>query len=95
MKWTSKWTSKSPSYQAQSRTKSTSRSLPDKRRDSKTGAPIVMNRKRSLYGLAQSPALSYGTIDTALLSIGFTPAAFDPVVYTYGRDDTWMIPTST
>ena len=54
--------------------------------DSKTGSPMVMKLKLSLYGLAQSPSLWNGSIDTAL-GIGFTPTASDPCVYTYGRDN--------
>ena len=32
----------------------------------KTGEPMVMKLNRSLYGLSQSPALWYDTIDVAL-----------------------------
>ena len=61
--------------------------------DGKTGVPLVMKLKRSLYGLAQSPVLWYDTIDAALLGIGFTPTLSDPCVYTHGSDDTFAILT--
>ncbi len=61
--------------------------------DMKTGEPMVMKLKRSLYGLSQSPALWYDTIDVALLGIGFTPTSSDPCVYTHGTDDTFAILT--
>ena len=57
-----------------------------KETDSKTGAPIMMKLKHNLYGLAQSPALWYGIIDTALPGINFITTASDPCVHTYGRD---------
>ena len=50
-----------------------------------------MKLKHGLYGLAQSPALWYGTTGTTLLGIGFTPTASDPCVYTYGCDETLTI----
>ena len=50
-----------------------------------------MKLKHGLYGLAQSPALWYGTTGTTLLGIGFTPTASDPCVNTYGYDDTLAI----
>ena len=51
----------------------------------KNGAQMVMKLKRSLYGLSQSPALWYGTIDASLLEIGFIPTKSDPCVYTHGH----------
>ena len=61
--------------------------------DGKTGVPLVIGLKRSLYGLVQSPVLYYDTIDAALLGIGFMPPLSDPYVYTHGIDDTFAIPT--
>lgn len=49
-------------------------------KDIKTGESLFMKLKRSLYGLSQSPALWYDTIDVALLGIGFTPTSSDPYV---------------
>lgn len=56
---------------------------------------MVMKLKRSLYGLAQAPALWYGTIDASQLEIGFTPTKSDPCVYTDGhiKDNDFAIPT--
>ena len=53
-------------------------------RDSKTGEAMVYKLQRSLYGLAQSPVLWYGTIDGVLVAIGFRPTQSDPCVYTHG-----------
>ena len=45
---------------------------------------MVYKLQRSLYGLAQSPVLWYGTIDGVLVVIGFRPTQSDPCVYTHG-----------
>ena len=52
-------------------------------RDSKTGEVMVYKLQRSLYGLAQSSVLWYGTIDGVLVAIGFRPTQSDPCVYTH------------
>lgn len=60
-------------------------------KDVKTGEPMVMKLKRSLYGLSQWPALWYDTIGAALLGMGITPTSSDPCVYTHGSDETFVI----
>lgn len=49
------------------------------------GVPVEVKLKRALYGLFQSPALWYGTIDVSFLKVGFTPAKSDPCVCTHGH----------
>lgn len=61
---------------------------------SETGAPMVMNLKRSLYGPAQSPALWYRTIHTALLGTSFCHQRHRTRAYTRtGSDDSLAILT--
>ena len=49
----------------------------------KTGVPLVMQLKKSLYGLRQSPKNWFDTMDQCLGDIGFCLLKSDPCVYTY------------
>ena len=62
-------------------------------RDSKTEEVMVYKLQRSLYGLAQSPVLSYNTTDGVLVVIGIMPTQSDPCVYTHGSGVTLVIRT--
>eukprot|EP00752_Nemacystus_decipiens_P015081 g13435.t1 len=49
----------------------------------KDGGELVMQLKKSLYGLAQSPGNWFNTIDPVLVEIGFVPLKSDTCVYLY------------
>ena len=54
---------------------------------------MIYKLQRSLYGLAQSPALWHDTIDGVLVVIGFRPTQSNPCVYTHGSGVTLVILT--
>ena len=53
----------------------------------KSGAPLVMKLKKSLYGLRQSPRNWFGMMDHHLAKIGSRPLQSDPCIYVF-EDDT-------
>ena len=61
--------------------------------DAKTGKPMGMKLKRSLYGPSQSPALWHDAIVAARPGMGSIPTSSDPCVYTHGSDGTFAILT--
>ena len=56
----------------------------------KSGVPVVMKLKKSLYGLPQSPKNWFGTMDHHLAKIGFRPLKSDPCIYVF-QDDTGFV----
>ena len=52
----------------------------------KDGGDMVMQLKKSLYGLAQSPGNLFNTIDPVLVEIGFVALKSDPCVYLYDHN---------
>lgn len=58
------------------------------RTDPNTEVFKVIKLQRSLYGLSQSSALPWATINTALPGTDFTTTASNPCVYTHGRNNT-------
>ena len=50
------------------------------------GGDLVMQLKKSLYGLAQSPGNWFHTIDPVLVVIGFVSLKSDTCVYSYDHD---------
>ena len=50
------------------------------------GVDMVMQLKKSLYGLAQSPGNWFNTIDPVLVEIGFVALKSDPCVYLYDHN---------
>ena len=58
-----------------------------------TGRPNVMDFKKSLYGLRQSPRNWFNTIDDSLRDVGFIATASDPCVYMFGSDDNLRVLT--
>ena len=56
----------------------------------KDGRELVMQLKKSLYGLVQSPGNWFNTIDPALVEIGFVPLQSDTCVYLHDHDDVWI-----
>ena len=55
--------------------------------DKKTGVPLVMRLRKSMYGLRQSPKNWHSTIDTYVMKIDFKPLKSDPCVCVYYTDD--------
>ena len=51
---------------------------PGYRTTHKSGVPLVMKLKKSLYGLRKSPKNSFGTADYYLAKTGFRPLKSDP-----------------
>ena len=47
---------------------------------------MIMQLKKSLYGLAQSPCNWFNTIDPVLVEIGFVALKSDPCVYLYDHN---------
>ena len=54
------------------------------------GVPLIMELKKSLYGLIQSPKNWFSTVDVELAAIGFRPLKPDPSVYVY-EDETGFV----
>ena len=52
----------------------------------KNGSDMVMQLKKSLYGLAQSSGNWFNTIDPVLFEIGFVALKSDPCVYLYDHN---------
>ena len=52
----------------------------------KSGVPLVMKLKKSLYGLRQSPNNWLGTLDHHLAKMGFRPLKSDPCIYVFEGD---------
>ena len=54
---------------------------PGYERSNKSGVPLVMKLKKSLYGPRQSPKNWFSTMDHYLGKIGFRSLKSDPCVY--------------
>ena len=55
--------------------------------DKKTGVPLVMRLRKSMYGLRQSPKNWHSTVDTYVIKNGFKTLKSDLPVYVYYTDD--------
>jgi len=53
--------------------------------DKRTGQPLVMKLRSTLYGLSQSPSAWFGEIDGLLSEIGFKTTLSDLCVYIYNQ----------
>ena len=67
---------------------------PDYEANDKAGFPLVMELKKNLYGLRQSPKNWFGPMHVEVVVIGFRPLKSDPcIMYIYVDENGFAIVT--